>query len=151
MIQLQPLGDQALLASFGNEQDALCWSAFVRKAQPAWLIDVVQAYHSVAVFLIWNKSRFPLSSPLCSNSPHPTSPMLPPPPVCMKSPAAMIFRSIYRVSPRQRGWRRNRSFACIWARYTLFTPSVSVRGFPTWVICRSHCAASHGWRRHACV
>jgi inhibitor of KinA len=47
---LQPLGDQAVLAHFADEQAALRFSAAVRRQNPSWLVDVVQAYASVAVF-----------------------------------------------------------------------------------------------------
>lgn len=45
-----PLGDQAVLAHFADEQSALRFSAAVRRQNPGWLLDVVQAYASVAVF-----------------------------------------------------------------------------------------------------
>jgi len=47
---LLPLGDQAVLAYFADESAALRFSAAVRHDNPPWLIDVVQAYASVAVF-----------------------------------------------------------------------------------------------------
>ncbi len=50
MLSLRPLGDQALLASFDAESDALRWAAAVRRLAPPWLIDVVQAYRTVAVY-----------------------------------------------------------------------------------------------------
>lgn len=50
MLALQPLGDQAVLASFAAEKDALCWAAAVRRLPASWLVDVVQAYRSVAVY-----------------------------------------------------------------------------------------------------
>ena len=50
MTSLQPLGDQAALAHFADETDALRFVAAVRRRGPAWLVDVVQAYVSVAVF-----------------------------------------------------------------------------------------------------
>src|SRR5207302_2039579 len=50
MLVLQPLGDQAILVRCSSEADALRFSAAVRAAAPAWLIDVVQAYTTVAVF-----------------------------------------------------------------------------------------------------
>jgi inhibitor of KinA len=50
MISLKPLGDQAMLASFEAESDALRWAAAVRRLSPSWLVDVVQAYRGVAVF-----------------------------------------------------------------------------------------------------
>jgi inhibitor of KinA len=46
----QPLGDQAVLASFAEEGPALRWAGAVRRLNPAWLLDVVQAYTSVAAF-----------------------------------------------------------------------------------------------------
>lgn len=46
----QPLGDQAVLASFPDEASALRFAAAVRGAPPPWLVDVVQAYATVAVF-----------------------------------------------------------------------------------------------------
>lgn len=50
MISLQPLGDQAVLASFAAESEALRWAAAVRSMAAPWLVDVVQAYRSVAVY-----------------------------------------------------------------------------------------------------
>jgi inhibitor of KinA len=50
MTSLQPLGDQAVLASFAAESDALRWAAAVRRLAVPWLVDVVQAYRSVAVY-----------------------------------------------------------------------------------------------------
>jgi inhibitor of KinA len=47
---LQSLSDQAVLASFTVENDALRWAAAVRRLAAPWLVDVVQAYHTVAVF-----------------------------------------------------------------------------------------------------
>src|SRR5258707_162452 len=48
--KLQPLGDQAALAYFADEASALHFAAAVRRAGDPWLVDVVQAYTSVAVF-----------------------------------------------------------------------------------------------------
>jgi inhibitor of KinA len=45
-----PLGDQAALAYFGDETAALRFAAACRTGNWAWLVDVVQAYASVAVF-----------------------------------------------------------------------------------------------------
>ncbi len=50
MLSLQPLGDQAVLASFAAESDALRWAAAVRRLAAPWLVDVVQAYRRVAVY-----------------------------------------------------------------------------------------------------
>jgi inhibitor of KinA len=45
-----PLGDQAALAYFDDEAGALGFATRVRRADESWLVDVVQAYASVAVF-----------------------------------------------------------------------------------------------------
>ena len=50
MTALLPLGDQAVLAYFADESAALRFAAAARRDAPSWLVDVVQAYASVAVF-----------------------------------------------------------------------------------------------------
>src|SRR5690348_12316923 len=50
MESLEPLGDQGTLARFGDESRALSWSDAVRALQSGWVIDVVSAYATVAVF-----------------------------------------------------------------------------------------------------
>jgi inhibitor of KinA len=50
MPTLEPLGDQGVLARRDGEEDATRWADAVRRAAPAWLLDVVQAYTAVAVF-----------------------------------------------------------------------------------------------------
>lgn len=50
MTSIVPLGDQAVLAYFADELAALRFAAAVRKTGASWLVDVVSAYHSVAVF-----------------------------------------------------------------------------------------------------
>ena len=50
MESLLPLGDQAVLVYFSDERAALAFAASVRRANMPWLVDVVQAYSSVAVF-----------------------------------------------------------------------------------------------------
>lgn len=50
MISLQALGDQAVLACFAAESEALRWAAAVRRLTAPWLVDVVQAYRSVAIY-----------------------------------------------------------------------------------------------------
>jgi inhibitor of KinA len=50
MHAFQPMGDQAVLARCGDEAQALHFAAQVRHARFPWVIDVVQAYTSVAVF-----------------------------------------------------------------------------------------------------
>jgi inhibitor of KinA len=58
MKSLIPLGDQAALAYFADEQTALQFASAVRKANDAWLVDVVQAYASVAVFYDLDQTTF---------------------------------------------------------------------------------------------
>jgi inhibitor of KinA len=48
--KIVPLGDQAALAYFREEMTALRFAEAVRQAGPPWLVDVVAAYTSVAVF-----------------------------------------------------------------------------------------------------
>jgi inhibitor of KinA len=50
MTTYQWLGDQAILASCPGESEAAQLAARVRERCPVWLIDVVQAYTSVAIF-----------------------------------------------------------------------------------------------------
>lgn len=57
-MKLLPLGDQAVLAYLADERAALGFAAAVRQAQPPWLIDVVQAYTSVAVFFDLGRTVF---------------------------------------------------------------------------------------------
>lgn len=57
-IQFVPLGDQAALAYCGDEVNALRFAAAVRRAAPPWLVDVVQAYTSVAVFFDLGQYQF---------------------------------------------------------------------------------------------
>jgi inhibitor of KinA len=49
-MQLHPLGDQAVLAYCGDEDAATRFAHHVRTSAVGWLIDVVQAYTSVAVY-----------------------------------------------------------------------------------------------------
>src|SRR5579872_5977320 len=58
MISLKPLGDQAVLASFEAESEASRWAAAVRRLAQPWLVDVVQAYRSVAVFFDLDQTTF---------------------------------------------------------------------------------------------
>ncbi len=50
-----PLGDQAVLTYLADETAALRFAAVVRQANDPWLVDVVQAYTSVAVFFDLDK------------------------------------------------------------------------------------------------
>jgi inhibitor of KinA len=58
MTPLTPLGDQAALAYFPDEGAALSFAAAVRRANPTWLLDVVPAYTSVAVFFDLERTCF---------------------------------------------------------------------------------------------
>jgi inhibitor of KinA len=58
MKALVPLGDQAALAYFADEAAALHFAARVRAAALPWVIDVVQAYASVAVFFDLGGTHF---------------------------------------------------------------------------------------------
>ncbi|HEV3237778.1 MAG TPA: allophanate hydrolase subunit 1 [Gemmataceae bacterium] len=49
-VDLVPLGDAALLAYCADEEEALHLAVAVRTGRPYWLLDVVQAYTSVAVY-----------------------------------------------------------------------------------------------------
>src|SRR6266849_3707041 len=58
MTSFLPLGDQAALAYFANEVKALQFAAAVRRENVSWLVDVVQAYCSVAVFFDLDRANF---------------------------------------------------------------------------------------------
>src|SRR5713101_7819870 len=58
MTKIVPLGDQAVLAYFADEAAALRFAAAVRAENAPWLVDVVQAYASVAVFFNLNQIRY---------------------------------------------------------------------------------------------
>jgi len=58
MTAFLPLSDQAAMAYFPDEAAALNFAAAVRQAEPEWLVDVVQAYKSVAVFFDLNRITF---------------------------------------------------------------------------------------------
>jgi inhibitor of KinA len=50
MTALEPLGDQGGLARLPDEDQATRWADAVRRQDAPWLLDVVQAYTTVAVF-----------------------------------------------------------------------------------------------------
>ncbi len=58
METLQPLGDQAALAAFADEESALRWAEAARRLGTPWLVDVVQAYTRVAVFFDLAQTTF---------------------------------------------------------------------------------------------
>jgi inhibitor of KinA len=70
---LQPLGDQAVLASFVDENAALGWAAAVRRLAPAWLVDVVQAYTTVAVYFDLDRMNYPAASDWLREEVHRTT------------------------------------------------------------------------------
>jgi inhibitor of KinA len=47
---VHPLGDQGVIAAFVDEAAALRFATAARTAAPSWLLDVVQAYTTVAIF-----------------------------------------------------------------------------------------------------
>lgn len=49
-MRLEPLGDQAVMAYCDDEAHATALTIHIRQAMPAWCVDVVQAYVSVAVY-----------------------------------------------------------------------------------------------------
>jgi inhibitor of KinA len=58
MPHLEPLGDQAVLAACADEAEALRFAAAVRRLNPPWLVDVVQAYATVAAFFDPERTYF---------------------------------------------------------------------------------------------
>jgi inhibitor of KinA len=56
--RIVPLGDQAALVYAADEAAALRLAATVRRADAPWLVDVVQAYTSVAVFFDLEQTAF---------------------------------------------------------------------------------------------
>ena len=58
MESLQPLGDQAVLAACRDEAAALRLADAVRRLAPPWLVDVVQAYQTVAVYFDLERITF---------------------------------------------------------------------------------------------
>ncbi len=47
---VQPMGDQAVLATFPHERAALRWADTLRRQRAHWVIDIVSAYTTVAVY-----------------------------------------------------------------------------------------------------
>jgi inhibitor of KinA len=62
MTSLVPLGDQAVLAYFADETSALRFAHAVLQANEPWVVDVVQAYSSVAVFYDLDHATFDIAS-----------------------------------------------------------------------------------------
>jgi inhibitor of KinA len=59
MESVVPLGDQAALAYFASEEAAFAFAHATRQANDRWLVDVVPAYASVAVFFDLTQITFP--------------------------------------------------------------------------------------------
>jgi inhibitor of KinA len=57
-MRLEPLGDQAVMAYCVDENAAFALAEYCRRARFAWIVDVVQAYTSVAVFYDLNRVDF---------------------------------------------------------------------------------------------
>ena len=64
MESLQPMGDKAALAVCRDEADALRLAVAVRRLAPPWLVDVVQAYTTVAVYFDLDQITFAEAAPL---------------------------------------------------------------------------------------
>jgi inhibitor of KinA len=64
MESLQPLGDKAALAVCRDERAALRLAEAVRRLAPAWLVDVVQAYTTVAVYFDLDRITFAEAAPV---------------------------------------------------------------------------------------
>ena len=58
MESLQPLGDSAVLAVCRDERDATRFADAVRRLGAPWLVDVVQAYSTVAVYFDLDRATF---------------------------------------------------------------------------------------------
>lgn len=75
---LQPLADQAVLAALADETQALRFAARARRLQAAGLVDVVQAYTTVAVFYDLDQTNYDavaeLVRPLCNAEDGPAEP-----------------------------------------------------------------------------
>ncbi|MFL5340213.1 MAG: 5-oxoprolinase subunit PxpB [Gemmataceae bacterium] len=74
---LTPLGDQAVLARFEREADALTFAAAVRAASLPGVLDVVPAYVSVAVFYDVERTRYGELAPQLDRA-HAAADRLPP-------------------------------------------------------------------------
>jgi inhibitor of KinA len=55
---LVPLGDQAVLAYLANEQAACRLAGAIRNHHASWLVDIVQAYTTVAVYFDLERTHF---------------------------------------------------------------------------------------------
>lgn len=58
MLKIEAMGDQAALIRFDNEQEPLQMASLLRENPPPWMIDVVQAYATIAVFFDLRTIRY---------------------------------------------------------------------------------------------
>src|SRR5262249_50062970 len=58
MIAFGPLGDQAVLTYCADEAAALRFAGLIRQCKEPWLLDVVQAYTSVAIFFALDQIHY---------------------------------------------------------------------------------------------
>ncbi len=64
MESLQPMGDKAALAVCRDEGSAFRWAEAARRLAPPWLVDVVQAYTTVAVYFDLDRITFAEAAPV---------------------------------------------------------------------------------------
>lgn len=57
-MKLESMGDQAILARFEKEQEALQFTSQLRRQQLSWIVDIVQAYFTVAIYFDFSQIRF---------------------------------------------------------------------------------------------
>ncbi len=75
-MRFEPLGDQAVMVYCDDEKQATSLASLIRRLNPCWLVDVVQAYITIAVyhestlvdyFLVVDWLRTAFSSNSCKN------------------------------------------------------------------------------------
>jgi inhibitor of KinA len=73
MPTLEPLGDQAVLAAFADEPGALAFAAAVHALNAPWVVDIVQAYATVAIFFDPERVGFDRAAAVLRDVPIDTS------------------------------------------------------------------------------
>ena len=66
-MHIEPLGDQAVLITCRNEDEAATLAQTVRAKRPDWLVDIVLAYQSVALFYELAKTTYGEAAAWCRN------------------------------------------------------------------------------------
>ena len=133
-MELQPLGDQAALAYLADEEAALRFAAAVRGENPRWLVDVVQAYTSVAVFFDLDQTGYGRDRRVLAAAQRRAG--------CGRweaPPHSLLLRDAARPRPNRRVHRvecRGGDPPARGGRSMSSTPSASVRGSRTWAISR---------------